>query len=259
MMVAFSRSRKPTRPISFDSDTVRSGTSFLRISAARSSIALVTGENTEVTAAVLSPRARIPAVMRINSFSSSGAISRLSNSWPPRTMNVCRPSVVARSSGQSTIGGRPRVAGRPRRTAATSSSRLRSTTALVKCVVPIITASMSATEAPVRLSKSRRTAVMPPLTSAVVGDLQSLRTAMPSMRTASVLVPPTSMPMRIGFFSCYLLRQRTRDVLASAAAGVPCIRSAIPQPGADTIASVTGQLPYIAAGCLISISTKAIG
>ena len=46
-----------------------------------------------------------------------------------------------RSSGQSTIGGSDAVAGKPSRTAAVGARSRRCTTALVKCVVPIITAS----------------------------------------------------------------------------------------------------------------------
>ena len=46
-----------------------------------------------------------------------------------------------RSSGQSTIGGSAAVAGKPSRTAAVGARSRRCTTALVKCVVPIITAS----------------------------------------------------------------------------------------------------------------------
>ena len=46
----------------------------------------VTGEKTEVMAAVLSPFARISRPIPAIAFSLRGAISRPSNSWPPRTM-----------------------------------------------------------------------------------------------------------------------------------------------------------------------------
>ena len=140
MIEAFSRSRKPTLPISWLREMAMSGTASRRISAARSSISGVTGEKTEVMAAVFRPRSRTVAATSINPFSSRGAMVRPSNSCPPRSMKVWRPSVSAKSFGQSVSGGRPLVAGRPRRMAATSSRRLRSTTALVKWVVPIITA-----------------------------------------------------------------------------------------------------------------------
>ena len=39
-------------------------------------------------------------------------------------------------------------------------------------------------------------ATIPPLMSGVVGDLERASTFGPSIRTASVLVPPTSTPMR---------------------------------------------------------------
>ena len=109
-------------------------------------------------------------------------------------------------------GLRPAHAGRPasRRTAAASRppagrcARQRSwprcrrwTTALVKCVVPIITASMRAGSTALSASRSsqRRDDAVP--TSGVVAVLTAWRTRRPSIRTASVLVPPTSMPMRI--------------------------------------------------------------
>ena len=84
--VAFSRSRKPMRPISCESESRMPGTSSATMAAARCSISAVTGENTELIAAAvmffcLSSRATLRTPI-----SSSGAISRPSNSLPPRSM-----------------------------------------------------------------------------------------------------------------------------------------------------------------------------
>ena len=69
--------------------------------------------------------------------------------------------------------------------------------ALVKWVVPIITALIS----PGFTSHSEISAPiaseMPELTSPLVGRLTAPRTFLPESRTASVFVPPTSTPMRI--------------------------------------------------------------
>src|SRR5690348_10397272 len=102
--------------------------------------------------------------------------------------------------GQSTIGGSAWVAGSPRRIAAVGIRRLASTTALVKCVVPIITAiTLSGLTRP-SSTNSLRAVTMPFVTSAVVGVFTSAKTRSPSIRTASVLVPPTSMPIRVDIF-----------------------------------------------------------
>jgi hypothetical protein len=50
--------------------------------------------------------------------------------------------MAAQIPGQSTKGPSERLAGRPMRSAATGARPRRWTTALVKCVVPIITASI---------------------------------------------------------------------------------------------------------------------
>ncbi len=107
-----------------------------------------------------------------------------------------------KSSGQSTIGGRTLVAGKPSRTAATGVSRRRSTIALVKCVVPIITVAMESGETPASAKTAWRAAVIPEVTSGVVGVLCQARTFVPSIKTASVLVPPTSIPIRMGDLLC---------------------------------------------------------
>ena len=108
-------------------------------------------------------------------------------------------SAAARSSGQSVNGGsdgrrKPEADRRHRH-----QSARRSTIALVKCVVPIITA---------RISAAGNVVVAPADRAAPRHDAGSRRPAWsascarparraPSIRTASVLVPPTSMPMRI--------------------------------------------------------------
>ncbi len=57
-------------------------------------------------------------------------------------MNTSPRTSAARSSGQSQNGGNEARAGMPIRTAATRASWRRCTTALMKCVVPIITPSI---------------------------------------------------------------------------------------------------------------------
>ena len=88
------------------------------------------------------------------------------------------------------------MAGNPSRIAAVGSSRRRSTTALVKCVVPIITAAISSVAVPELSSTWRNAVVMPRVTSSVVGVLILAMTSVPAMSTASVFVPPTSIPIR---------------------------------------------------------------
>src|SRR4051794_958469 len=101
----------------------------------------------------------------------------------------------ARSFGQSQNGGSEALAGMPMRIAATFINCRRCTTALMKCVVPITTASTGS-----RAAGSARSALrasrMPEVTSMVVGRLTVKTTLSPSSSTASVLVPPTSIPMR---------------------------------------------------------------
>jgi len=102
----------------------------------------------------------------------------------------------ARSSGQSTKGGSEALAGSPIRTAATGVRSRRWTTALVKCVVPIITASTRLRSRREVSSSERSAVVIPEVTSAVVGVLTAQATRSPSSSTASVFVPPTSIPIR---------------------------------------------------------------
>src|SRR5690606_19248198 len=118
-------------------------------------------------------------------------------SLPPWTMWAWLPTASRMSAGQSIIGGIDSAAGRASRTMAVGARWRRSMTALVKWVVPIITPEIMAGSTPPE-SRTVETAVtMPPVTSAVVGVLQVACTVVPCMRTASVLVPPTSIPMRI--------------------------------------------------------------
>lgn len=94
------------------------------------------------------------------------------------------------------MGGRARVAGSPSRMIAVGCKRRRSTTALVKWVVPIMMPVTAEGSAPLDLSRNWRAVVIPAVTSAVVGVLILATTCEPLIKTASVLVPPTSIPMR---------------------------------------------------------------
>src|SRR3954469_4789645 len=110
-------------------------------------------------------------------------------------MKISPRTPSARSCGQSQNGGSEALAGMPIRIAATFIKFRRWTTALMKCVVPITTASIGP-----RAEGSARSAFsasrMPDVTSCVVGRLTAKTTLSPSSSTASVLVPPTSIPMR---------------------------------------------------------------
>src|SRR6266568_4545950 len=80
---------------------------------------------------------------------------------------------------------------------ATRRSLLRSSKALVACVVPSMTCVMRPASMPGASITASMAAVMPPVMSGVQATLAlaSTRSA-GSMITASVLVPPTSMPRR---------------------------------------------------------------
>ncbi len=137
-MVAFSRSSRLTLPISLEIEMGKSSPKASRtIAAARRSWLASTGENT-LEMATLSHSPLICWAMRRSSSSSSGAISRPSNSWPPPTKNHWSLMAVRKSAGQSIMGLMARVAGAPMRITATRSRRLRSTIAFVQCVVPSI-------------------------------------------------------------------------------------------------------------------------
>src|SRR5580698_8112892 len=79
----------------------------------------------------------------------------------------------------------------------TSMRFLPSTKAFVKWVVPIMTHRMSAAATPELRKTSPIALRMPSLTFAVVGDLHDAISSDPFIRAASVLVPPTSMPILI--------------------------------------------------------------
>src|ERR1700716_1257224 len=110
-------------------------------------------------------------------------------------MKVSPRTRSARCCGQSQNGSSEALAGMPIRMAATFIKCRRWTTALMKCVVPITTASTGP-----RATGSARNALrasrMPDVTSCVVGRLTAKTTLSSSSSTASVLVPPTSIPMR---------------------------------------------------------------
>ena len=92
------------------------------------------------------------------------------------------------SSGQSAMQLMAVVAGAPTRSAATLFRRLRSTMAFVQCVVPSMANPMlRASSAPIWV-----------ITSCMVVGLFVAATSLrsPSMTTASVFVPPTSIPRR---------------------------------------------------------------
>ena len=85
IIVAFSRSSKPIRPISWDSEIATSGSCAAMISAARVSNSALTGEKTEVIATLRTPAAPMSSAALRSSLSSSSAMWRPSNSCPPWT------------------------------------------------------------------------------------------------------------------------------------------------------------------------------
>ena len=196
MIVAFSRSSRPTRPISCDSEIGTSGpSSSATISAARCSNSVLTGEKTELIATERTPCAAMSAQWRRSSSGSSAEMGLPSNSWPP-CARYARPAMAAtRRCGQSTIGGSDAVAGSPRRSAAVGASRRASTSALMKCVVPIMTAATSDGANGCSACSASSAVTMPDVTSGVVAALTAPSRRAPSISTASVLVPPTSIPI----------------------------------------------------------------
>src|SRR5215471_7527043 len=194
--VAFSRSSRPIEPISWLSETSMSPSSRLTTSAASSSCRGETGANTLVIATA----SAVPAVSPRNlatASASKGDRSRPSNSMPPSTITAPAETTSVRSPGQPNIGRTLNVAGPPMRMTATRCSRLRSSSALVAWVVPSITWVMRAGSAPGACITASIAAVMPPVMSGVQGTLALASTRSAASRiTASVLVPPTSMPRR---------------------------------------------------------------
>src|SRR5215475_14310609 len=195
-MVAFSRSSRPIVPISWLSETWISPSSRLTISAASNSCRGETGANTLVmtmpwAAPPTSPRNRAMASV------SRGDSSRPSNSMPPSTTAVPTEMASVRSPGHPNIGRTLRVAGPPILITATRRRFRRSSTALVAWVVPSMTWVIRRGSAPGARSTVSIAAVIPPVISGVHGTLALAMTrSAGSMITASVLVPPTSMPRR---------------------------------------------------------------
>ena len=182
------------------------GHSCRTISPAASSHSAVNGEKTLAIPTDVIPDSAISrAAFRISSASKSTS-GRPSYSCPPSIMKTRPRTILARSSGQSTNGGRDALAGRPIRTAATGFRSRRCITALVKCVVPIITASIRPGPSSIPDTRSFKAFKMPPVTSSVVGVLTPATTESSWIKTASVLVPPTSIPIRLMFE----LHQRTQ-------------------------------------------------
>ena len=213
--VAFSRSSSPMRPRSCDRVMSTPGHSSRTIPAAASSHSAVSGEKMLAMPTDVMPDAAISrAALRMASASNSTS-GRPSYSCPPSIMKTRPRAIAARSSGQSTNGGSEALAGNPMRTAATGLSPRRCTTALVKCVVPIITASILPGPATRPASRSRSACKMPPVTSSVVGVFTPATTRSSSTRTASVFVPPTSMPILL------MPVARSRPGLCSPEGGTP--------------------------------------
>src|SRR5215475_2682149 len=195
-MVAFSRSSRPSEPISWLSETWISPSSRLTMSAASSSCRGETGANTLVmtmpwAAPPTSPRNRARVSV------SNGDRSRPSNSMPPSTIVVPTEMVSVRSRGHPNIGRTLRVAGPPILITATRRRFRRSSTALVAWVVPSMTWLICRGSAPGVCRTLSIALVIPPVMSGVHGTLALAMTrSAGSMITASVLVPPTSMPRR---------------------------------------------------------------
>src|SRR5215470_16345400 len=195
-MVAFSRSSRPIEPISWLSETWISPSSRLTTSAASSSCRGETGANTLV---MTMPSAAPPTSPRNRAMASvsTGDRSRPSNSMPPSTIVAPTEMVSVRSRGHPNIGLTLWVAGPPILITATRRRFRRSSTALVAWVVPSMTWLIRCGSAPGACSTVSRAAVIPPVMSGVQGTLAlaTMRSAR-SMITASVFVPPTSMPRR---------------------------------------------------------------
>src|SRR5215470_16139043 len=195
-MVAFSRSSSPSEPTSWLSEMCTSPSSRVTISAACNSCRAETGANTLV---ITTPWAEPPTLPmnRASAPVSIGDRARPSNSMPPSTISAPTDTAPARSLGHSNIGLMPCVAGPPSLTTATRRSFLRSSTAFVAWVVPSMTWVIRPGSAPGALSAASMAAMMPPVMSGVHGTLAlAITRSAGSMMTASVLVPPTSMPRR---------------------------------------------------------------
>ena len=169
---AFSRSSRPMRPSRWERVTATSGHSSRRMAAASSSHEALSGEKTAATADRADARPRGSAGPPRASPRASKRHERAGRRTRgrPRASPPRRAPGRARSSGQSTKGGSEAPEGRPMRTAATRPRSRRCTTALVKWVVPIITA--CAARAPGACSPATASArVMPVVTSGGGGRL----------------------------------------------------------------------------------------
>ena len=143
---------------------------------------------------------------------------------PPPTIVAAPKTAVRRRSGQAEKGGIPRAAGNPIRRAATLCRSRACTNALVKCVVPIMTAWTLAAFAPVSFSSASIAALMPELTSRDVGRLTAATVSRPSIRTASVFVPPTSTPIsRRSLEPCALGRGKVRSWVGATISARRCL------------------------------------
>src|SRR6266480_3577676 len=182
------------RPSWCERVTATSGHSACRIAAASSSHDGFSGEKTDVTPTDVSPATRMRRAAARMPVVSKGTMGRPSNSWPPSSITASPRTIAARSSGQSTNGGSEAEAGSPIRIAATGVRSRRWTTALVKWVMPTMTASMDARSTRDSSSSVRSARPIPVVTSGVVGVFTAWTTRASASRTASVLVPPTSIP-----------------------------------------------------------------
>src|SRR5262249_666533 len=166
------------------------------MSAGSSSCRGETGANTLVmtmpwAAPPTSPRNRAMASV------SRGDRSRPSNSMPPSTIVVPTEMMSVRSRGHPNIGLTLWVAGPPILITATRRRFRRSSTALVAWVVPSMTWLIRRGCTSGVCSTVSIAPVIPPVMSGVHGTLALATTrSAGSMITASVLVPPTSMPRR---------------------------------------------------------------
>ena len=141
-MVAFSRSTRPIEPISLEMEMRTSSPSTSRaMAAAASSSSLRTPANTQLMATE-STLPFTPSKKARHAASSKSAKRLPSNSKPPPIMAVSTATAEI-SSDQSTMGGMPTEAGAPIRRMAMGAKPLRSTMALVHCVVPSIACLMS--------------------------------------------------------------------------------------------------------------------
>ena len=180
-IVAFSRSSRPIRPISCERLTASVADSSSRDHrrGRRLELGVDRREDRRDRDRARCPGARMSSTARRSSSGSSSrdrpavelvaAVAEVAarRRRPPAAVRASRPSAAALASP-----------GSPSRIAAVGCSRLPSTTAFVKCVVPIITAwiAVGRDAAPARRGAERRT--MPVVTSAVVAVFTSARTSL---------------------------------------------------------------------------------